>query len=81
MTGLSMTDAAAASLLLTLEGVATALMAWFIFRENFDARVVLGMACLVTGALVLSWTGQPTLSGLLGPLAIVGACPGVSTIT
>jgi hypothetical protein len=25
----------AASLLLTLEGVATALMAWFIFRENF----------------------------------------------
>jgi len=74
MTGLSMTDAAAASLLLTLEGVATALMAWFIFRENFDARVALGMACLVAGALVLSWTGQPGLSGLVGPLAIVGAC-------
>jgi drug/metabolite transporter (DMT)-like permease len=74
MTGLSMTDAAAASLLLTLEGVATALMAWFIFGENFDARVALGMACLATGALVLSWTDQPTLSGLLGPLAIVGAC-------
>jgi drug/metabolite transporter (DMT)-like permease len=74
MTGLSMTDAAAASLLLTLEGVATALMAWFIFRENFDARVALGMACLVAGALVLSWSGQPTLSGLVGPLAIVGAC-------
>jgi drug/metabolite transporter (DMT)-like permease len=74
MTGLSMTHAATASLLLTLEGVATALMAWFIFRENFDARVALGMACLVAGALVLSWTGQPTLSGLVGPLAIVGAC-------
>jgi drug/metabolite transporter (DMT)-like permease len=74
MTGLSMTDAAAASLLLTLEGVATALMAWFIFGENFDARVALGMACLVAGALVLSWTGRPTVSGLAGPLAIVGAC-------
>jgi drug/metabolite transporter (DMT)-like permease len=74
MTGLSMTDAAAASLLLTLEGVATALMAWFIFRENFDARVAFGMVCLVAGALVLAWTGQPTVSGLLGPLAIVGAC-------
>ena len=74
MTGLSMTDAAAASLLLTLEGVATALMAWFVFRENFDARVALGMGCLVAGALVLSWTGKPTFSGLLGPLAIVGAC-------
>ena len=74
MTGLSVTDAAAASLLLTLEGVATALMAWFIFRENFDTRVATGMGCLVAGALVLSWTGRPTLSGLLGPLAIVGAC-------
>jgi drug/metabolite transporter (DMT)-like permease len=74
MTGLSMTDAAAASLLLTLEGVATALIAWFVFRENFDARVALGMACLVAGALVLAWTGQPSFSARLGPLAIVGAC-------
>jgi drug/metabolite transporter (DMT)-like permease len=74
MTGLSMTDAAAASLLLTLEGVATALIAWFVFRENFDARVALGMACLVAGTLVLAWTGQPSFSALLGPLAIVGAC-------
>lgn len=74
MIGLSRTDAAAASLLLALEGVATALMAWFVFHENFDRRIALGMACLVAGAVVLSWTGQPTISGLLGPLAIVGAC-------
>jgi drug/metabolite transporter (DMT)-like permease len=74
MTGLSMTDAAAASLLLSLEGVATALMAWFIFRENFDTRVALGMVSLVAGALLLGWTSQPAVSGLLGPLAIVGAC-------
>ena len=74
MAGLSRTEAAAASLMLTLEGVATALMAWFVFHENFDRRIALGMACLVAGALVLSWSGQPTLSNLLGPLAIVGAC-------
>jgi drug/metabolite transporter (DMT)-like permease len=74
MAGLQRTDASAASLLLTLEGVATALMAWFIFHENFDRRIALGMACIVGGALVLSWSGQPQLSGLLGPLAIVGAC-------
>jgi hypothetical protein len=61
-------------LLLTLEGVATALMAWFIFHENFDRRVALGMACLVATAAVLAWSGQPTLSGLLRPLAITGAC-------
>jgi drug/metabolite transporter (DMT)-like permease len=74
MAGLARTEAATASLLLTLEGVATALMAWFIFHENFDRRIALGMACLVTGAIVLSWSGQPTLSGLLGPVAVVGAC-------
>jgi drug/metabolite transporter (DMT)-like permease len=74
MAGLQSTDASAASLLLTLEGVATALMAWFIFHESFDRRIAFGMACIVGGAVVLSWTGQPQLSGLLGPLAIVGAC-------
>jgi len=74
MAGLARTEAATASLLLTLEGVATALMAWFIFHENFDRRIALGMACLVVGAIVLSWSGQPTLAGLLGPLAVIGAC-------
>ena len=33
MAGLAKTDAASASLLLTLEGAATALMAWFVFHE------------------------------------------------
>ena len=74
MAGLQRTDASAASLLLTLEGVATALMAWFIFHESFDRRIMLGMACLVGGAIVLSWTGRPELPGFIGPLAIVGAC-------
>ena len=74
MIGLQRTDAATASLLLTLEGVATALLAWFVFHENFDRRIALGMGCLVAGAAALTWSGQPTLSGMLGPLAIVGAC-------
>ena len=74
MVGLARTDAASASLLLTLEGVATALMAWFIFHENFDRRIALGMAFLVAGAAVLSWSGTPTLGAFIGPLAIVGAC-------
>jgi drug/metabolite transporter (DMT)-like permease len=74
MAGLSRTGAAAASLLLTLEGVATAILAWFVFHENFNRRVALGMACLVAGAVALSWTGQPTSSGIFGPLAIAGAC-------
>lgn len=74
MIGLARTDAAAASLLLTLEGVATALLAWFVFHENFDKRVALGMLALVAGAVVLSWSSAPTWAGVLGPLAIAGAC-------
>ncbi|MBS0524552.1 MAG: EamA family transporter [Proteobacteria bacterium] len=74
MLGLARTEAATASLMLTLEGVATALMAWFVFHENFDRRIAIGMACLVAGAAILSWSGHPTLTDLLGPLAIVGAC-------
>lgn len=74
MLGLTRTDAAAASLLLTLEGVATALLAWFAFHENFDRRIALGMVCLVAGAVVLSWSGSPSWAGLAGPLAITGAC-------
>jgi drug/metabolite transporter (DMT)-like permease len=74
MLGLARTNAATTSLLLTLEGVATALMAWFVFRENFDRRIAIGMACLVAGAAVLSWSGAPSFDSIVGPLAIVGAC-------
>lgn len=74
MAGLASTSAATASLLLALEGAATALLAWFIFHEHVDRRIAAGMALLVAGALALAWTGTPTLDGLIGPLAIAGAC-------
>jgi drug/metabolite transporter (DMT)-like permease len=74
MLGLARTPAATASLLLTMEGAATALLAWFVFHENFDRRIALGMACLVTGAALVSWSGTPTIESLAGPLAIIAAC-------
>ncbi len=74
MLGLSRTPAATASLLLTVEGAATALLAWFVFHENFDRRIALGMACLVAGAAMVSWSGTPTIESFTGPLAIIGAC-------
>jgi drug/metabolite transporter (DMT)-like permease len=74
MLGLARTPAATASLLLTVEGAATALLAWFVFHENFDRRIAFGMACLVAGAATVSWSGTPTVESLAGPLAIVGAC-------
>ncbi len=74
MIGLARTEAATASLLLTLEGAATALIAWFVFKENFDRRIALGMLLLIAGAAVLSWAGAPTFATVAGPIAILGAC-------
>jgi drug/metabolite transporter (DMT)-like permease len=74
MLGLTTTTAASASLLLNMEGVLTALLAWFVFRENFDSRIALGMASIIAGAAVLSWQGEATVTNMLGPLAVIGAC-------
>src|SRR5829696_7071617 len=74
MIGLQRTEASTASLLLTLEGAATAGMAWFLFHENFDRRIAVGMLCIVAGAVVLAWAGTPSFGHLLGPAAIVLAC-------
>lgn len=76
MVGLARTEAATASLLLTFEGVATAAIAWFVFRENFDRRIFVGMVSIVAGIAVLSWPGQAALGSVLGPLAVLGACLG-----
>ncbi len=74
MWGLAVTSASSASLLLNLESVFTALLAWFIFKENFDARIALGMALIAAGGGVLSWLGRPEFGVPWGPLAIAGAC-------
>lgn len=75
MQGLTRTSAADASLLLNLEAVLTALLAWIAFRENTDRRVVLGMALIVAGGVVLAWpTGAAAHGDLRGVLAVAGAC-------
>lgn len=73
MLGLTRTPASSASLLLNLEGVLTALLAWFVFRENFDRRIALGMVAIVAGGAVLSWEGRVELGGVAGPLLVAGA--------
>jgi drug/metabolite transporter (DMT)-like permease len=74
MLGLSTTPAASASLLLNLEGVLTALLAWFVFKENFDRRIALGMAFITGGGVLLSWTGDTAAGVPWGAVAIAGAC-------
>ncbi|MDZ4253280.1 MAG: EamA family transporter [Sulfuritalea sp.] len=74
MLGLAGMPAAGASLLLNAEGVFTALLAWFVFRENVDRRIALGMAAIVAGALVLSWPGEASFAGWWPTLTVLGAC-------
>ena len=75
MGGLARLPAAQASLLLNGEAVLTALLAWFVFRENVDRSVAAGMACIVAGGLVLAWPGGPAEPGdWLAMLLVVGAC-------
>jgi drug/metabolite transporter (DMT)-like permease len=73
MQGLVRSEATAASLLLNLEGVFTALLAWFVFRESVNRRVALGFLLILLGGIAISWTR----AGFhLSPsaLLIVGAC-------
>lgn len=74
MLGLTTVTGSAASLLLTLEGVFTALIAWIVFREPFNGRVGLGMVAIVAGAVLLAMHGGSGRAALGGALAVVGAC-------
>jgi drug/metabolite transporter (DMT)-like permease len=72
MLGLARTDAASASLLLNLEGLATMAIAWLVFRENVDRRLLLGAFAILAGAALLSWRGSASLEA--GALLIAAAC-------
>jgi len=78
MLGLSRMPASGVSLLLNAEGVATALLAWFAFKENFDRRIALGMLAIVAGSVVLTWPDADAASGGVASwwpsLAVLGAC-------
>lgn len=74
MWGLTQTTGSAASLLLTLEGVFTALIAWIVFREPFNRRIGLGMAAIFAGALLLAIQSPSGHAGALGALGVAAAC-------
>ena len=74
MQGLTAMPASGASLLLNAESMFTVLLAWFVFKENFDRRIALGMLAILAGAIVLSVPGEAHITGLWPALAILGAC-------
>lgn len=75
MVGLARADAASASLLLNLEVVFTAALAWLVFREPANSRVVWGLAAIFAGSLNLVWPARFSAAhDLTGLALIVAAC-------
>ncbi|OWQ34018.1 DMT family transporter [Pseudomonas sp. DrBHI1] len=75
MFGLTRTAGATASLMLNLESVLTAVLAWVVFKENADRRIVIGMIAIVLGGIVLSWPQETAVDhDWTGPLAVAFAC-------
>lgn len=73
--GLTQVSAGSASLLLNLEAVFTAVLAWVVFKENADRRIVLGMLLIVAGGVALAWPTSGTEAGnSIGLMAIAAAC-------
>jgi drug/metabolite transporter (DMT)-like permease len=73
MLGLAATAASSAALLLNLEGLATMAIAWIVFRENVDARLLAGAAAILMGAALISWQGRGIAIDR-GALLVAGAC-------
>jgi drug/metabolite transporter (DMT)-like permease len=71
--GLARMDAAAASLLLNLEGLFTIGIAWPVFGENLDRRLLAGVLAILAGAALASWRGHGVEPGV-GAALLAGAC-------
>lgn len=74
MYGLSAMPASGASLLLNAEAVFTATLAWVVFGEHVDRRLILGMVAIVAGAVLLSVPTAAQLGSFWPAAAVLGAC-------
>lgn len=74
MYGLSMVSASVSSLMLNLEAVMTSVIAWTVFKEHFDKRIVLGMIVIVLGNAILYWPTDDVSFSLLGLVLVSAAC-------
>lgn len=65
-----------ASLLLNLEGITTALIAWVFFRERVTGRVWGAVTLMTVTGVLLTGVAGGTTSGVRGPLLILAAAVG-----
>ncbi len=79
MIGLTLTSGFSASLLINLEGVATAVIAIALFRENAGKKLWLALICMTIAGVFLTWNTAQNKFNVVGPLLIVlaMACWGI----
>jgi drug/metabolite transporter (DMT)-like permease len=71
MVGLNLISGFSTSLLLNLEGAATAVIAVFFFRENAGKRLWLALLCMTAAGILLSWSPGQSKFSIAGPLLIL----------
>jgi len=74
LVSLKNTPASTASLLLNFEGVATAIMAFFAFKEAISARAWLAIALMTVASILLSINLNSTWGLSIGAVGILTAC-------
>lgn len=72
MTGLQWTSASLASVLTNIEGIATAGLAWLLFREKSDATSIVCIIAILVGVVCFTFSGEVVANGSVGPV-LVGA--------
>lgn len=73
MSGLTSVSGFSASLLLNLEGIATAIIAVFFFNESAGKRLWLALACMTVAAVFLTWDPSQDNSSIVGSLLVIFA--------
>lgn len=73
MTGLTLISGFSASLLLNLEGLATAMIAVFFFKENAGKNLWLALVCMTIAGILLTWDPSQGKFNIAGPLLIIFA--------
>lgn len=73
MTGLTLVTGFAASLLLNLEGLATAVIAFLFFRENLGWRLGIAIASMSAAGILLSWDPDTGVFSVAGSLLLLAA--------
>jgi drug/metabolite transporter (DMT)-like permease len=71
MVGLTLISGFSASLLLNMEGVATAVIAAMLFKENLGTRLVVAIVCVTAAGVILSWDPSQGTWNLLGFLLLI----------